>query len=286
MKTLDRLSVSDRPHEPLVFLYFGNDWFAENRTSSHHIARCLARDHRVYYIECPGLRAPKSSGRDLKKIWSKFVRFAEGPRTVGDNVKIVTLLQIPLHRFRLVRRLNRALILATLRWLMWRERIRSPITWFMIPHLSSVVGRLGERLSIYYCIDDYASLPDVNREAVQLMDEEMTRKSDLVFVASGTLLKSKRRLNSQTRSSPHGVDFDHFARVQDSRLPTPPEMTAMPRPIVGFFGLIERWIDLDLVELSGCSTATLDVRADRTTGSSSRKSQRAVPTSASWVNGL
>jgi glycosyltransferase involved in cell wall biosynthesis len=25
-------------------------------------------------------------------------------------------------------------------------------------------------------------------------------------------------------------------------------MTAMPRPIVGFFGLIERWIDLDLVD--------------------------------------
>ena len=61
-----------------AILYFGNDWFAENRTSSHHIARWLARRFRVYYIECPGLRAPKSSGRDLKKIWAKLTRFLLG----------------------------------------------------------------------------------------------------------------------------------------------------------------------------------------------------------------
>ena len=127
-----------------TYLYFGNDWFAENRTSSHHIARWLARDHRVYYVECPGLRAPKTSGRDLKKSGPSLVRFIKGPRSVGENVQVLTLLQVPLHRFRLVRWLNRALILATLRWLMWREGIRHPITWFMVPHLSSVVGRLAE----------------------------------------------------------------------------------------------------------------------------------------------
>ncbi len=94
---------------------------------------------------------------------------------------------------------------------MWREGIRQPITWFMIPHLSSVVGRFGERLSVYYCIDDYASLPDVDAAAVRDMDEEMTCKADLVFVASETLLESKLRLNPERHVSPHGVDVDHFA---------------------------------------------------------------------------
>jgi len=79
------------------------------------------------------------------------------------------------------------------------------------------------------------------------MDEEMTRKSDVVFVSSETLLESKLRLNPETHVSPHGVDVDHFARAQDESLPVPAEMTGMPHPIVGFFGLIERWIDLDLI---------------------------------------
>ncbi|HEY7287405.1 MAG TPA: hypothetical protein VH497_18270, partial [Vicinamibacterales bacterium] len=45
-------------------IYFGNDWFAENRTSSHHVAEHLAQRTRVLYIDMPGLRAPKPNGRD------------------------------------------------------------------------------------------------------------------------------------------------------------------------------------------------------------------------------
>jgi glycosyltransferase involved in cell wall biosynthesis len=233
-------------HAPI--LYFGNDWFAENRTSSHQIARQLAKTHRVYYIECPGLRAPKGSGRDLKKICSKLRRFLRGAEAVGEGLKVRTLLQVPLHRFGLVRRLNRLLIVATLRWLMWREGVQRPLLWFMVPHLSSVVGRLGERLSVYYCIDDYVSLPDVDPGAVGAMDEELTRKSDLVFVASATLLEPKLRLNPQTRVSPHGVDLDHFARALAGGREVPGEVAGLPRPVIGFFGLIERWIDLDLID--------------------------------------
>ncbi len=43
---------------PLSILYFGNQWAAENRTSSHHVAMQLAESFDVHYVECPGLRAP------------------------------------------------------------------------------------------------------------------------------------------------------------------------------------------------------------------------------------
>jgi glycosyltransferase involved in cell wall biosynthesis len=234
-------------HDRLTILYFGNDWTAENRTSSHHIARWLAKRHRVYYLECPGLRAPKSSGRDVKKIGAKFFRFLRGPRTSPEGLKVWTLLQLPLHRFRVVRWLNRWLILGAVGWLMLTERVRGPVAWFTVPHLASVVGRLGQRLSVYYCIDDYSALPDVNEGAVRAMDEELTRRADLVFIASDTLLEGKRRLNPATQVSPHGVDLEHFARAYDGRARVPADMRDLPRPVVGFFGLIEKWIDLDLV---------------------------------------
>src|SRR5690349_3732048 len=102
-----------------VILYFGNDWWAENRTSSHHLARQLARRFRVYYVECPGWRAPRGSGRDLKKMFVKLWRFLRGTRPVSDRLKVRTLFQIPLHRFGLVRRLNRLIVKATLRGMMW-----------------------------------------------------------------------------------------------------------------------------------------------------------------------
>jgi glycosyltransferase involved in cell wall biosynthesis len=234
--------------EKQTILYFGNDWFAENRTSSHHIARWLAKRHQVYYVECPGLRAPKSSGRDLKKIFTKLWRCLRGAKRVEQGIKVRTLLQLPFHRFAFVRWLNRILISATLRWMMWREGIRSPITWFMVPHLAGVVGALNERLSVYYCIDDYATLPDVNQEAVRAMDEKLTREADVVFVSAESLLKRKLAVNSRTHFSPHGVDVDLFGRAQDERVKAPADTAHLPGPVVGFFGLIEEWVDLELID--------------------------------------
>src|SRR4051812_35535662 len=231
-----------------TILYFGNDWSADNRTSSHHIARWLAEQHDVYYVECPGLRAPKTSGRDFKKLFAKLWRGLAGTRQTPEGVKVRTLLQIPFHRFGLVRRFNRFLITATLRWMMWRHGVRNPITWFMVPHLAGVVGRLGEKLSVYYCIDDYATLPDVNQEAVRAMDDELTRKADVVFVSAESLRDRKLPLNPNTYSSPHGVDVDLFGRAQDPATQVPADTAHLPGPVVGFFGLIEEWVDLGLID--------------------------------------
>jgi glycosyltransferase involved in cell wall biosynthesis len=228
-------------------LYFGNDWKTDNRTSSHHIARRLAQHHDVYYVECPGLRVPRGGGRDFRRIFQKLAKFLAGSREVAPRLRVQTVLQVPLHRFALVRWLNARLIRWSIRWMMWRRSIRRPILWFVAPHMASLVGQLGESLSVYYCIDDYASLPDVNVDAVRSMDETLARKCDLVFVASDTLLATKAALNPNTYYSPHGVDVEHFGRAREPDGPVPDDVKDLGRPVVGFFGLIERWIDLDLV---------------------------------------
>lgn len=234
----------DRP----TIIYFGNDWAAENRTSSHHVARWLAKRYDVIYVESPGLRAPKGTGRDIKKLVSKVGLALRGPRPTPEGLSVQTMLQIPFHGNELVRRANRHLLVASLKLLLKLRGVTKPITWFVVPHMAPVAGQLGERLSVYYCIDDYAALPDVDVEAVRAMDDSLTRKANLVFVASDTLLEKKRSLNADTHVSPHGVDYDHFVKAQDPSLATPEDIAKLPRPIIGFFGLIERWIELDLIK--------------------------------------
>lgn len=240
-----------------TILYFGNDWYAENRTSSHQIARRLAQDHDVYYLECPGLRAPQGSGRDLRKLFAKLWRFLRGSHRVslpgsGSNedrvtLRVRTLFQVPFHRFAVVRLLNQWILLLTIRWLILRERIRKPVAWHMVPHLANTVGHLGEDVVVYYCIDDYAALPGVGAESVRQMDERLTRLADTVFVASDTLYEQKKKLNARTFVSAHGVDLEHFGKVGTTQLPVPANVSGLTKPVIGFFGLIEQWIDLDLV---------------------------------------
>jgi glycosyltransferase involved in cell wall biosynthesis len=106
---------------------------------------------------------------------------------------------------------------------------------------------LGEALVVYYCIDDYAAMPDVDAGRIARLDENLTRDADQVFVASARLIESKTKINPTARHSPHGVDVDLFRRASDQATPVAERARALPRPIIGFFGLIEAWIDLDLI---------------------------------------
>ena len=89
--------------------------------------------------------------------------------------------------------------------------------------------------------------PDVDQRLSRGLDHRLTRVADQVFVASATLLERKRKLNSNTEHSPHGVDFDHFQRASDPAMPVAEGARNLPHPVVGFFGSIGGWVDVDLL---------------------------------------
>jgi len=228
-------------------VYFGNDWFAENRTSSHHVAMRLARRTRVLYVDSPGLRAPKATGRDLRKLRRKLLMAAAKPRQIADQMWHITMPQVPFRRLPAVADLNRAAGRFIVRRAMKHLGFDRTITWFAVPHPGVLARKLDEALTVYYCIDDYAALPDVDADAVSAMDAHLLHSADQVFVASGLLLESKRQANASALHAPHGVDVDLFRQASDPRLAAAEQTIGLPRPIIGFYGLIEAWIDLDLI---------------------------------------
>ena len=236
------------PRPPAVppIVYFGNDWFADNRTSSHHVARQLAARTEVLYVECPGLRAPEASSRDLGRIVRKIGRALRPAVAVTEHLSVKTLVQWPAHRSPLVARFNRWWSRATVALARSGQR-SAPIAWCTVPHVAGFIGDLGARAIVYHCIDDYSSLPGVDAEAVRAMDDRLARRADLVIAASGPVFESRRALNANTMLVPHGVDFDHFATARRDLVPKPSELADLTGPIVGFTGLIERWIDVELV---------------------------------------
>ena len=232
------------PQADRSILYFGNDWDAENRTSSHQVALQLNALTELVYIECPGLRKPAATARDLRKLVNKVRKTLRGPRH-QDGMQIHTLLQIPLHGSRVMRWINRRLV----SWQVSRIRARlrrrePPILWFVIPHVYYLASLQRDCPSVYYCIDKYAALPGVDAAAVGAMDAALTRDATVMFVASEKLLEDKRAVRADVLLSPHGVDFTAF-NTKPSGIPA--DLPAWRGPVIGFFGLIESWIDLELL---------------------------------------
>jgi glycosyltransferase involved in cell wall biosynthesis len=228
-------------------VYFGNEWFAENRTSSHHIARRLPAHGRVLYVDSPGMRPPRASGRDFKRLIAKLRQALRLPVEVAPNLWHCTVPQLPFPRLPGVRLLNRIVGGWAVRRAMRAVGMVKPISWFVVPHPGVLAGKLGEQAVVYYCIDDYAAHPGVDVAAIEAADLALTRRADVVFVAPPALVERKRAINEHTEFSPHGVDFDLFSQANDAATIVPPAAAALRSPIVGFFGLLADWIDIELL---------------------------------------
>jgi glycosyltransferase involved in cell wall biosynthesis len=228
-------------------VYFGNDWRAENRTSSHHIAARLAQRAPLLYVSTPGARAPQASGRDVARIFKKLTEAAKLPEQVGDQMWVMTMPQIPFRSLPLIPQLNHAAGRALLARAIKHLGFKNVISWFVVPHPGYFARRLGESLSVYYCIDDYAAFPGVDKAAIQHYDGLLTRNSDLVFFASKRLWTERQGVRPDAIYSPHGVDFDLFHQAVDDKLPVADATRGLKKPVIGWFGLIGAWVDVALI---------------------------------------
>ena len=244
-------TLQHKRHPPALYghdiIYFGNDWYAENRTSSHHIAARLAKRVRLLYVSTPGMRVPNRTQRDLSRAFKKLEEAAKLPRQIGDTMWTITMPNIPFTGIPLVPQLNQALGSALLRRAIRHLRLDNLISWFTVPHPGAFSKRLGERLSVYYCIDEYAAFPGVNKEVIQGLDDYLTKTCDLVFFCTKKYMEERRHLRTESIYSPHGVDADLFGTAMDPNLPIALPARGLQRPVIGYFGNVTAWVDVDLI---------------------------------------
>jgi glycosyltransferase involved in cell wall biosynthesis len=225
---------------------FAHDWRGDP-TSKTHIMRILSEKNRILWVNSIGWRRPSATGRDLRRIGAKLRQVTEGLVQINPNLHVASPLVLPLPGVRGVDRVNATLLTASIRYFARRAGLTRPILWTFLPNTVGLVGRLGESRVIYHCVDEYSAFAGVPREAFRRMEETLVRRADLVVTSSDSLCRDRRRLNPRTFFVSHGVDVAHFSRTLDPGMTPPPDATGFRRPVVGFFGLIAEWIDLELL---------------------------------------
>ena len=225
---------------------FAHDWGGDP-TSKTHIMRILARRNRVLWVNSIAMRRPSASGRDLRRLLDKVAKGFRRCREVEPNLFVTSPLVIPLPGWAVADRLNAGILAATLRRLCRRHGLEDPILWSFLPNVGRLLGRLDERLVIYHCVDEYSAFSGVSRDAIARMERDLVQRADLVLTSSEQLCADRIGFNPNTRFVSHGVDTAHFARALEPGMEAPDDVRALPRPVIGFFGLLADWVDLDLV---------------------------------------
>ncbi|MDP9379941.1 MAG: glycosyltransferase [Chloroflexota bacterium] len=124
---------------------------------------------------------------------------------------------------------------------------RPLITWFYTPIPFYFLDRLPSQLVVYDVMDELANFkgaaPDLRERELRLLS-----CADLVFAGGRSLYEARKELHPSVHLFPSGVDKRHFARAQDPATEIPSEISHLPHPILGYYGVIDERIDLVLLE--------------------------------------
>ena len=216
-------------------------------TSKHHVMHLLAERNSVLWVNYHASRRPTASSSDAMYILRKLGQVFGGMTHPRENLHVLTPLVLPLPGKAWAKSVNRVLLVRQINLALSAVR-RGPLQiWSFAPDVAYLVDYFSPESVVYYCVDDFAHFSGYDADQVLRDEAALCAKADLVVTTSATLQEAKQSLNPNTMLVPHGVDYEHFARALAEDLPIPADVVGIPHPILGFFGLIRDWVDLDLL---------------------------------------
>lgn len=225
---------------------FANDWDSDP-TSKHQVMKILSRANRVLWVNSIGLRRPGATAHDASRIAAKVKKFWRGPVSITPNLHVLTPLAIPFHDVPGVPTANAWLLSRYIRHHARRLGMDKFQMWTFMPTTASLVPYLKPDKLIYYCVDEWSAFTFLNSKLMDEMEQSLIRQSNLVIASAEKLYATKRHLNPETHLVSHGVDSEHFAKVQAASTVIAAELRNVKPPVIGFWGLIGEWIDLELI---------------------------------------
>ena len=231
------------------FLFFSDDR-SGIPTSSMHIADQLAKIGRVFWLNTY-TRTPKFSVADISKALRILAGRSGKPQDLKHNesdspITYLTPKSIPWF-IPTIRKINGSLGKRFLNWIFKEYQIQNAILISTFPCTVDAFQRVhSETTQIYYCVDEWSEYPGLHSARWSQMEQEMLACVDGAAFTSRDLMQRKCDRVKQSLYLPHGVDFEHFSGSQRELAPVA-EFETLRRPIVGFFGTMDIWVDLECI---------------------------------------
>lgn len=230
-----------------IVILSSDDWGW--KTSKYQLSTRFAQRNRVLFVSSIGFRAPSASRSDLARLWRKLLSFFKGPRSVGENIWVLTPIVIPFGSGTLIRWLNRYIFALQYRFALRWLRLDRPYLFVFSPNWQPYIRSLRHRKLIYYCVDDQSGFKGVDAARFNEWDTRLTLSADCVFCSASMIYKKKRTENRDTHYLPHGVNWTLFSRALAPKTLKPdPTLAQLEGPILLFFGHISHdWVDVELL---------------------------------------
>jgi glycosyltransferase involved in cell wall biosynthesis len=200
-------------------------WDFVYQRPQHLLSRC-AQEHRVFFVEEPVLGS-SSPRLDI--------------RLHGDGIWII----VP----HLPEGLDPESFVSVQRKLMDELLdhfgIEDYVLWYCTAMAVPYTRHLRPLATVYDCMDELSAFRDAP-PALRVHEAELFDRADLVFTGGQSLYEAKRARHHSVHLFPSSVDVAHFARARD-HVTDPDDQAAIPHPRLGYCGVIDERMDIDLL---------------------------------------
>jgi glycosyltransferase involved in cell wall biosynthesis len=132
-----------------------------------------------------------------------------------------------------------------LRGLLAGQDVEDYILWYYTPMAVAFTGGLEPAAVVYDCMDELSLFRGAPRELID-REERLLASADLVFTGGQSLYEAKRDRHPSVHAFPSSIDREHFERARAPQ-PEPADQAAVPRPRLGYCGVVDERMDLDLL---------------------------------------
>jgi glycosyltransferase involved in cell wall biosynthesis len=241
-------------HGKSIICFGGEDWWYHHPHSKAHLMRIFARaGNKVIFVNSISMGLPGLAHKDLlPRIRRKLGSYSKFARQTEEGITVVSPASLPFFGTAAARRVNRRLLSAQIGRLARSRGLTRPILWIAIPTAAEMIGTLDESAVVYQVSDKYdANTMDhaTDPALIRRLHEHAIDAADLVFYSGRKLFNEATRGCERSHLLEQGVDYDHWRKVSEGTLAIAPEVAAIPRPRIGYFGAIEPWlVDQELIK--------------------------------------
>jgi UDP-galactopyranose mutase len=124
-------------------------------------------------------------------------------------------------------------------------RSKPLVRWYYTPMMLPISEHLPAACVVYDCMDELANFRGAPACLLPL-EQRLLAQADVVFTGGHSLYEAKRGRHSNIHPFPSSVDVRHFGQAR-SAMDEPNDMAGLPRPRLGFYGVIDERMDLELL---------------------------------------
>lgn len=125
------------------------------------------------------------------------------------------------------------------------HQMKDYLLWYLTPMSLPFSRHLNPKIVVYDCMDELSCFKGAHPEMLKNEDALM-KFADVVFTGGFSLYEYKKDKHFNIYPFPSSIDKDHFQNGHKSS--EPDDQIDIPHPRVGFYGVIDERMDLELLD--------------------------------------